>query len=212
MEISAEEMLLREEFVKKAASLFNRGYATGAAGNMSCITPDGNLIATPTGSSLGALDPLNLSKTDLEGNLIMGPKPTKEVKFHIALIKARPDVKAVVHLHSTYSTALSCLEDLDVKDVIKPFTPYVVMRMGKVGLVPYFKPGSAKLCDAVAKIAPNHKAILLANHGPVVGGVDLNSAINNMEELEETCKLYFILHKDKFNIRYLSQTEIEELL
>ena len=212
MEISPADMAVREEFVKKAASLFERGYATGAAGNMSSLTPDGNLIATPTGSSLGALDPLNLSKTDLEGNLLMGPKPTKEVKFHLALIKARKDVKAVVHLHSTYCTALGCLDKLDPEDVIKPFTPYVVMRMGKVGLVPYFKPGSEALCEAVAKMAPRHKAIILANHGPVVGGSDLTAAVNNAEELEATAQLYFLLHKDVGPIRYLTASEIEELL
>ena len=212
MEISPQEMAVREDFVKKAASLFQRGYATGAAGNMSCLTPDGNLIATPTGSSLGNLDPLNLSKTDLEGNLSMGPKPTKEVKFHLALIKGRNDVKAVVHLHSTYCTALGCLKNLDPHNVIAPFTPYVVMRMGKVGLAPYYKPGSEMLCKAVAEMAPNHKAIILANHGPVVGGIDLNSAINNIEELEATAKLYFILHNNPKEIRYLTDSEVEELL
>lgn len=103
--------------------VFQRGYATGSAGNLSLLLPDGNILATPTGSCLGNLDPQRLSKVDPQGEWLSGDKPSKEVRFHLALYRNNPCCKAVVHLHSTWSTALSCLEGLDPQNVIRPFTP-----------------------------------------------------------------------------------------
>ena len=211
MSFDTEEQKLREQFVEAGRSLYERGYATGSAGNMSLILPDGNVLTTPTGSCLGRLDPAGLSKVSFEGELISGPKATKEVRLHIAVYRHNPEQKAVVHLHSTYATALSCLKDLDANDVIRPFTPYVVMRMNKVLLVPYHKPGSAELVAALDAVAAEHNAFLLANHGPITAGRDLTEAVNNAEELEATAKLYFVLGQDRARIRYLSADEIKEL-
>ncbi|APS28294.1 3-oxo-tetronate 4-phosphate decarboxylase [Pectobacterium sp. CHL-2024] len=203
------EQRARAEMVKLGASFFQRGYATGSAGNLSLLLDDGTLLATPTGSCLGELDAERLSKVSLGGEWISGDKPSKEVSFHLSIYRNDPDCKAIVHLHSTYLTALSCLEGLDTQDAIKPFTPYVVMRVGKVPVVPYYRPGDARLGEDLAKLASRYKAFLLANHGPVVTGKDLRAAADNMEELEETAKLIFILGDRK--IRYLTADDIAEL-
>ena len=170
---------------------------------------DGNLLATPTGSCLGNLDPQRLSKVAADGEWLSGDKPSKEVLFHLALYRNNPRCKAVVHLHSTWSTALSCLQGLDSSNVIRPFTPYVVMRMGNVPLVPYYRPGDKRIAQDLAELAADNQAFLLANHGPVVCGESLQEAANNMEELEETAKLIFILGDRP--IRYLTAGEIAEL-
>ncbi len=170
---------------------------------------DGNLLATPTGSCLGELDGERLSKVTLEGEWISGDKPSKEIAFHRALYLNNPDCKAVVHLHSHYLTALSCLQGLDSENCIRPFTPYVVMRVGDVPVVPYYKPGDQRLADDLAQLAGKYRAFLLANHGPVVVGKSLREAADNTEELEETARLMFTLGDRA--IRYLTDSEVAEL-
>lgn len=199
------------EFIEVGKSLFERGYATGAAGNMSLILDENLIVATPTGSSLGKLQKDHLSFIDRSGNLLSGDKPTKEVSFHLAIYENNPSLKAVVHLHSCYSTALSCLNNLNEQSVIKPFTPYVVMRMGDIPLVPYYAPGSPNIARDLSKLAPNHNAFLLANHGPVTCGKNLIEAVNNAEELEATARIYFLLSGIQEQVRYLSDEEIAEL-
>lgn len=203
------EQLAREEMVRLGASFFQRGYATGSAGNISLLLPDGNLLATPTGSCFGELQADRLSKVSLNGEWISGDKPSKEVIFHRALYQNNPACKAVIHLHCTYLTALSCLEGLDMANAIKPFTPYVVMRVGQIPVVPYYRPGDTRLAEELAKLAPNYKAFLLANHGPVVTGENLREAANNTEEMEDAAKLIFTLTNRP--IRYLTDDEVAEL-
>lgn len=203
------EQQAREEMVRLGASFFARGYATGSAGNLSLLLEDGNLLATPTGSCLGELDGDRLSKVTLEGEWISGDKPSKEIAFHRALYANDPDCKAVVHLHSHYLTALSCLEGLDKQNCIRPFTPYVVMRVGDVPVVPYYKPGDRRLAEDLSQLAGQYRAFLLANHGPVVVGKSLREAADNTEELEETARLMFTLGDRA--IRYLSDSEVAEL-
>ncbi len=203
------EQQAREEMVQLGASFFQRGYATGSAGNLSLLLEDGNLLATPTGSCLGELQADRLSKVTMQGEWISGDKPSKEVAFHRALYLNNPACKAVVHLHSHYLTALSCLNDLDSENCIRPFTPYVVMRVGDVPVVPYYKPGDDRLAEDLSQLAPRYNAFLLANHGPVVVGKSLREAANNTEELEETARLMFTLG-DR-SIRYLTDGEVAEL-
>lgn len=203
------EQQLRAEMVHIGASLFTRGYATGSAGNLSVLLPDGNLLATPTGSCLGELQADTLSVVTLQGEWISGHKPSKEVTFHRAVYLNNPHCKAIVHLHSHYLTALSCLSDLNTDNCIRPFTPYVVMRVGEVPVVPYYRPGDNRIAEELAKLAPRYNAFLLANHGPVVTGSSLREATSNTEELEETARLIFTLGDRA--IRYLSPNEIDEL-
>lgn len=139
------EQQAREDMVKLGASFFQRGYATGSAGNLSLKLADGTLLATPTGSCLGELNAERLSKVSLEGEWISGDKPSKEISFHRAIYLNNSECEAVVHLHCLYLTALSCLRGLDCRNAIKPFTPYVVMRVGDVPVVPYYRPGDTRL-------------------------------------------------------------------
>ncbi|WP_070965628.1 aldolase [Vibrio sonorensis] len=203
------EQKQREQLVSLAKSMFDRGYATGGAGNISVKVDDELLLTTPTGSSLGRLAAENLSLVNMDGEHLSGEKPSKEVTFHIEIYRHRPQAKAIVHLHSTYLTALSCLDNLDRRNVIKPFTPYYVMRIGKLPLVDYLNPGDKRIGAELAKLAPDYRAYLLANHGPVVTGKDLLDAVDNAEELEETAKLYFLLRGG--GVSYLTEENIEIL-
>lgn len=204
----SEEAKLRESFVKWGRSLFERGYTSGSSGNLSVRLPDGFLM-TPTNSCLGFLDPAKLSKLDSSGKHVGGDPPTKEIPLHMGFYEARPSCGAVVHLHSTYATALSCLEDIDPEDAIPPVTPYVVMRVGKVPLVPYTHPGSADVKPLILAKAPNHAAVLLGNHGPVVSSKTFEAAVFAAEELEETAKLVLLTRGLK--VRQLSDRIVSEL-
>lgn len=203
------EQQLRDQMVELARSMFERGYATGGAGNLSLKLPNGHFLATPTGSSFGRLVAEDLSVVDANGYHISGKKPSKEVAFHLAIYRNNLKCNAIVHLHSTYLTALSCLEGLDQENAIQPFTPYYVMRIGQLPVIPYLRPGEPKIAEELAKRASDYRAFLLANHGPVVTGTDFADAVDNAEELEETAKLAFLL-KDK-EIRYLTDKEVDDL-
>lgn len=182
------ENRVREEIVRLAKSLFDRGYSVGSAGNVSAVVEDG-ILMTPTNSCLGFLDPARLSKIDREGNHLSGDKPSKEVFLHRAFYETRPQTGAVVHLHSTFATALSCLADTDPDDCIPPLTPYVVMRVGAVKLLAYVRPGDERTGEMIRALGGRYAAVLLANHGPVVTGKDITSAVHAAEELEETARL-----------------------
>ena len=184
---------VRESLCRTAASLYTRGLTHGSTGNLSVRTADGYLM-TPTGASLGELDPARLSRLDASGRLLDGDAPTKESFLHLAVYEQRPGAKAVVHLHSHYATAVSVLADADPDDVMPPLTAYYVMRVGTLPLVPYFAPGDLSLADAVRAKAGKHHAMLLANHGPVVAGTSLGAASDAIEELEATARLHLSLH------------------
>lgn len=207
--LAEEERHARHEIVRIGQSFFKRGYATGSAGNLSILLSNNMVIATPTGSCLGELQAETLSKVTLEGEWLSGDKPSKEVIFHRAIYQQNPIHRAIAHLHCTYLTALSCLENLDMKNAIKPFTPYVVMRVGEIPVIPYYRPGDDRLARDLGVLAPQYKAFLLANHGPVVTGATLQTAADNLEEMEDAAKLIFILQDH--NIRYLTNDEINEL-
>jgi ribulose-5-phosphate 4-epimerase/fuculose-1-phosphate aldolase len=173
-----------------ARSIFERGLTGGASGNRSARLSDGRLLVTPTGSSLGALDPARLSLLDTQGRLTSGDAPTKEMPLHSAFYETRGAKSgAIVHLHSTHSVALSMLPETDPDNVLPPLTPYSIMRLGKVKLLPYFRPGDAAIGEAIRGLAGKRSAVLLANHGPVVAARDLEAALYAMEELEETARL-----------------------
>ena len=182
---------LRERLCHWGRSLFERGLTGGSSGNITVRT-DAGFLATPTNSCLGLLDPMDLAELDADGRHTGGPKPTKEVPLHMAFYAARPGAGAVVHLHSTYATLLSCLADTDPDDAVPAVTPYVVMRVGRVPLLPYFAPGDPAIAPLVREKAAMSAAVLLGNHGPVVAGATLDAAVYAAEELEETAKLAVI--------------------
>jgi ribulose-5-phosphate 4-epimerase/fuculose-1-phosphate aldolase len=188
----AREHALRDRLVDVGRSLFDRGLSAGSSGNLSVRLDDGWLI-TPTNACLGRLDPARLSKIDAAGALVSGDPPSKEAFFHRAMYAARPAAGAIVHLHATHAAAVSCLAGLDPADCLPPLTAYYVMKIGRLPLVPYFRPGDPALGDAVGRLAATHAAVLLANHGPVVSGPTLEAATYAAEELEETAKLFLLL-------------------
>jgi ribulose-5-phosphate 4-epimerase/fuculose-1-phosphate aldolase len=183
------EAKLRERICRIGRSIYGRGLTGGSSGNISARTEDGCLLVTPTGSSMGDLDPARLSLLDLGGKLLSGDRPTKEMPLHTAFYETRAGVGAVVHLHATHSVALSMLPDTDPENVLPPLTAYSIMRLGRVKLLPYFRPGDPAMGDAVRGLAGRRSAVLLANHGPVVAGKDLDAAVYATEELEETARL-----------------------
>ncbi|MGO4915206.1 3-oxo-tetronate 4-phosphate decarboxylase [Pseudogemmobacter sp. W21_MBD1_M6] len=204
------ETRLREQICAMAKSIFDRGLTGGASGNISVRTGDGGLLVTPTGSSFGALDPARLSRFDAAGRLVSGDQPTKEMPLHSAFYETRSVTGAVVHLHSCHSVALSMLPETDPDNMLPPLTPYSVMRLGKVLLLPYFRPGDPAMGDAVRGLAGKRSAVVLANHGPVVAGKDLEAAVYAMEELEETAKLAMLLRGA--NPRMLDAAQVQDLV
>ncbi len=199
---------VRDEIVRLSRSLFERRFTVGSSGNISARLEDG-LIVTPTNSSLGFLRPERLSKLDRTGRHVSGDAPSKEVFLHQAFYDTRPKAGAVVHIHSTYATALSCLADLDPDNAVPALTPYVVMRVGRVKLIPYLRPGHPALGDRIRDLGGQHAAVLLANHGPVLAAKDLASAVSAIEELEETAKLALLLNGRP--ARQLTADQITEL-
>lgn len=203
-----QENRLREQVVEFGKSLFERGLSAGSSGNLSVRLDDGWLL-TPTNASLGRLDPARLSKLDWDGRLQGGDAPSKEAFLHRAMYRERAGAGAIVHLHSTHSAAVSCMCGLNHDDCIPPLTPYFVMKIGRLPLLPYHRPGDPALGDAIAGLAKKHAAVLLANHGPVVSGSSLEAAVYAAEELEETAKLFLMLRD--VPVRPLDQQQIAEL-
>lgn len=182
----------RQAMVSAAHSLFARGLTHGSTGNISVRDGD-RILVTPTGSSLGTLREEDISTIDIHGRHVDGPKPSKEAFLHAAMLRARPDDQAVVHTHSTHAAALSCLDGLDPENALPPLTAYFVMRIGRLPLIPFHAPGDSSLEPLAERVAVDHHALLLSNHGPVVSGLTLPAALDAVEELEETAKLFLLL-------------------
>ena len=206
-----EEQAARLLLAELGKSLFDRGYSVGSAGNISVRLPDGYLM-TPTNSCLGRLDPTRISKLALDWSHVSGDKPTKEVFLHRAFLTARPEAGAIVHLHSTYATAIACIAVPGETAPIPPLTPYFVMRVGRnLPIVPYYRPGDAAMEPAIHAAALTARALLLANHGPVVSGATLTDAVYAAEELEESARLSLML-RGIDGVRRLTAAQVEALL
>lgn len=184
---------LRELICTLAKSMFDRGLTGGSTGNISARTSDGGLLVSPTGTSFGRLDPARLSHFDATGRLVDGDQPTKEMPLHAAFFETRSTAGAVVHLHSCHAVALSMMPDADADNFLPPLTPYAIMKLGKVQLLPFFRPGDPAMGDAVRGLAGKRSAVMLANHGPVVAGKDVEAACNAIEELEDTARLAMMM-------------------
>lgn len=202
------ETQTRDEICRLARSMFERGLTFGSSGNISVRLDDGWLM-TPTGTTMGTLDPARLSKIDTKGVHQSGDKPTKEAFLHRVMYDKRGTANAVVHLHSTHSVAVSCMADIDPRNVLPPITAYHVMKVGTLPLIDYYPPGDLDLAKAVGEMASDHHAVLLANHGPVVAGKSLADAVSATEELEETAKLFLMLQGH--STRFLNETQVADL-
>ncbi len=204
------EARLRDLICLLARSMFDRGLTGGSTGNISARTEDGGLLVSPTGTSFGRLDPARLSRFDATGTLIDGDPPTKEMPLHAAFYDTRSTAGAVVHLHSCHSVALSMMPDVDADNFLPPLTPYGIMKLGRVKLLPFFLPGDPAMGEAVRGLAGKRSAVMLANHGPVVAGKDVEAACNAIEELEETARLAMMTRG--MNPRGLSDDEVQALV
>jgi ribulose-5-phosphate 4-epimerase/fuculose-1-phosphate aldolase len=202
------ENQLREEITLLGRSMFERGLTHGSTGNISARLEDGWLL-TPTGSSLGRLDPARISKLDWNGRLLAGDAPSRESFLHLAMYQERKASGAVVHLHSVHAVAVSVLEEIGPDNPLPPLTAYFVMRIGQLALVPYHAPGDMGLANAVRAVAGKHHAVLLANHGPVVAGSDVAAAADAVEELEATAQLYLLLRGSR--VRPLTDVQVHDL-
>jgi len=197
-----------ENLCEVAASFYRRGYAFGSTGNLS-VRVGQEVWITPTGGSLSSLKPAQLARVDLEGVSRNENRPSKEFPFHLAVYRQRAEAQAIVHLHSTYAVALSCLESFDATEPVPPLTPYYFMRVAPLAVLPYFRPGSEGLAEAVEAAAAAHHCMLLRNHGLICSGSTLTEAVDRTEELEQTARLYFILRGER--VRHLTTDEIDEL-
>ena len=204
------ETKLREQICFLAKSLFDRGLTGGSTGNISARTDDGGLLVSPTGTSFGRLDPGRLSRFDAAGMLVDGDAPTKEMPLHSAFYDTRSSAGAVVHLHSCHSVALSMMPDVDPDNFLPPLTPYAIMKLGKVKLLPFFLPGDAAMGEAVRGLAGKRSAVMLANHGPVVAGKDVEAACNAVEELEDTARLALLTRG--MDPRMLSADQVRDVV
>ncbi len=189
-------------------SFHQRGLSHGSTGNLSVRLGD-SIFVTPTGKSLGRLTVADLAHIDLSGKVLNGNLPSKEAPFHLAMYRQRPDAQAIVHLHSTYSVAWSCLATLNPVQPFAPLTPYYFMRVAPLGIVPYLRPGSPQLVRAIDEAARNHHCILLRNHGTVCAGASISEAADRAEELEATARLALLL--DGRPVAGLGPADVAEL-
>jgi ribulose-5-phosphate 4-epimerase/fuculose-1-phosphate aldolase len=204
------ETKLREQICLLAKSMFDRGLTGGSTGNISARTDDGGLLVSPTGTSFGRLDPGRLSRFDATGTLISGDQPTKEMPLHSAFYDTRSTAGAVVHLHACHSVAWSMMPDADWDNFLPPLTPYAIMKLGKVKLLPFYMPGDPAMGDAVRGLAGKRSAVMLANHGPVVAGKNIEATCNAIEELEDTARLAMMMRG--IPARALTDTQVQDLV
>lgn len=205
-----EETRLRETICTLAKSMFDRGLTGGSTGNISARLPDGGLLVSPTGTSFGRLDPARLARFDAAGRHIGGDDPTKEMPLHAAFYDTRSTAGAVVHLHACHSVALSTLPEVDTDDFLPRITPYAIMLLGRVKLLPYMRPGDPAMGQAVRGLAGKRSAVMLANHGPVVAGKDVEAACNAIEELESTARLALLTRG--MTPRLLTDAQVQDLV
>ena len=190
--------------------MFDRGLTGGSTGNISARTDDGGLLVSPTGTSFGRLDPARLARFDANGRFIDGDKPTKEMPLHSAFYDTRTTTGSVVHLHSCHSVAWSMMPEVDPDNFLPPMTPYSIMKLGKVKLLPFFMPGDPAMGAAVRGLAGKRSAVMLANHGPVVAGTDVEAACNAIEELEDTAKLAMLMRG--YDAKMLTAEQVNQVV
>lgn len=183
------EQQLREEIVWAGASLFRRGYTVGTAGNISARLEDGWLI-TPTDACLGRLEAAKIAKVSTTGEWLSGDKPSKTLLLHRQVYDRNPEVNSVVHTHSTHLVGLTLQGVWQQNSILPPITPYQVMKVGRIPLVSYRRPGAVEVAEQVAQLACEVRGVMLERLGPVLWGSSVATASAALEELEETARLW----------------------
>ncbi|WP_025599866.1 3-oxo-tetronate 4-phosphate decarboxylase [Burkholderia sp. WSM2230] len=186
-----DEARVREEICVTGASLYERGYTVGSAGNISARLDDGWLI-TPTDACLGRLDPADIAKVDFNGNTVSGGKPSKTLALHRGIYARNGQARGIVHTHSTHLVALTLAGVWSERDVLPPITPYYVMKVGHVPLIRYSRPGDPQVAAQIEALADSVRAVLLERLGPVVWERSVAHASYALEELEETARLWLM--------------------
>ena len=179
------EAELREHIVDIGRRLYALGFVPATDGNISARLGDGSILITPSGVSKGTLVPADLAKLGMDGRLISGKKPSSEYRLHLCVYKQRPGAMAVVHAHPPLATGLACAG----KALDKPLTSEMVIALGKVPLAGYATPGTDEVGDSIAGLMREHDAVMLANHGVVTCGRDLETAFQRMETVEQAAKI-----------------------
>ena len=207
------EQALREEICFVGRSLFERGYVHATAGNISVLLDDGSVLITPTDACLGRLAPADLVRVDAQGQAPAGARPSKTIVLHRRMYRAEPAARCVIHTHSTHLVALTLKGVWRESDIVPPITPYFVMKVGHVPLIPYRRPGDAQVGDLVAEaIAAGHRAgaplraVMLDRLGPNVWHDSPAAAMAVLEELEETARLWLMTSAGA-----LAEDQIQEL-
>ncbi|MEK0428344.1 MAG: hypothetical protein RL001_871 [Pseudomonadota bacterium] len=188
----------RQEICRIGKSLFDRGYAHSTAGNISVRTDQGFLI-TPTDACLGFMEPEHIAFVDLQGQQTSGAPASKTLSLHQAIYRSDPEARCVIHTHSTHLVALTLMGVWTPVDIIPPITPYYVMKVGHVPLVPYHRPGDPEVAKRVAALIEEGlradkplRAVMIERLGPNVWHRSLSAAMAALEELEETAKLWLL--------------------
>jgi 3-dehydro-4-phosphotetronate decarboxylase len=213
------ETQAREEICRIGKSLFKRGYAHATAGNISVRLDDGSFLITPTDACLGFLDPAQLSLVDRDGVQISGARASKTLTLHRSIYRAAsrfdPRTSCIIHTHSTHCVALSLRAQ--GPELLGPLTPYFVMKVGHVPLIPYHRPGSPDAAEEVVSMISHYgdsgrpvRAVMLERLGPNVWHDTPAAAMATLEELEETARLV-VMGKGQSVVDPLTEAQIDEL-
>jgi len=188
-----------ETFAAFCRALYERELVVGAGGNVALKT-GGKVLVTPSGYSLRALTAAQLIEVDLDGNVLSAPpgtRPSKELRMHLEIFKARPDVRLVCHVHGTYITAATTLLQVG-GNVMPAYTPALCFYAYPLAMLPFFVPGTAELAEAVGKAfrdgPPTRSSILLKNHGLITVGADFTSVLNVTEEVDDAARIFILTH------------------
>ena len=202
---------LRDEICRVGESLFARGYVHATAGNISVRT-DGGFLITPTDACLGRLDPARLAEVDASGQQTGGDRASKTLTLHRQIYAADPDAQCVIHTHSTHLVALTLAGVWTQDDILPPITPYYVMKVGHVPLIPYHRPGDPAVGPLVAEriramrlAGTPIRAVMLERLGPNVWHRSPREASAVLEELEETARLWLMARPEPLNVGQLTQ-------
>ena len=205
---------LRSEICRVGRSLFERGYVHATAGNISVRLPqDGGFLITPTDACLGFLEPARLAHVGADGVQLSGERASKTLALHRRIYAADLQAHCVIHTHSTHLVALTLAGVASQADIVPPITPYFVMKVGHVPLIPYHRPGDPAAAERVAEAIAQAqargvpiRAVMLERLGPNVWHESPAAAMATLEELEETAKLWLMTRPPP-----LSQSQLDEL-
>ncbi len=186
--MDSQERSLRLEIIKVCRKLESQGLIAASDGNVSCRTGGDCMLITPSGVSKGDIEPEEIAKTSMQGNLLEGPmRPSNEIRMHLHVYRMRPDVSAIVHAHPPVATAFTLAGF--------PFNsktlPEVWFMLGKVPVAPYATPSTDEVPQSIEPYVMDSRAILLKRHGALTFGGSLMEACMRMEKLEHCAKTLF---------------------